>query len=167
MELEQPKEDAAPTPPTPTPASQPKKPSQPLYVPKQRLPDRPQAQGEVKPRPRPRYTDKAKKNAKNKKDKAGAADKGAPVGGEDGGDSLNVDGMKPDVNEGQVEDTDVQVNGHPDSANVEAHAASLLEAASLQDDEAEEDSWDTLFNDDGDCLDPQQLEEVRSCCRSG
>ena len=85
MEEEQAKEDCAPTQPTPAPPSQSKKPSQALYVPKQRphgSKDKAQTQGEVKPRPRPRYTDKARKNAKNKKDKAGAADKGAPVEGE-------------------------------------------------------------------------------------
>lgn len=153
MELEQPKEDS---PPTPTPQSQSKRPSQALYAPKQRnsgSKDKGQSQGEVKPRPRPRYTDKARKNAKNKNNKTGAADKGAPVGGEDGGDS------KPAVKEEQ--DADVQVNGHA-ATNEEmlADTTSCLEATSLQDEKGEEDSWDTLFNDDGDCLDPHLLEEL-------
>lgn len=164
MELDQPKEDCAPAQPTPTPPSQSKKPSQALYVPKQRLhgsKDKAQTQGEVKPRPRPRYTDKARKNAKNKKDKAGAADKGEPAGGEGGGDLQNGDG-KADVNEQRLQDTDVQINGHPESTNVEADVTSSLEAASLEDEKGEEDSWDTLFNDDGDCLDPHLLEEVRA-----
>ncbi|XP_070776716.1 coiled-coil domain-containing protein R3HCC1L [Enoplosus armatus] len=162
MESEQPKEDCAPTQPTPTPPSQSKRPSQALYTPKQRLhgsKDKAQTQGEVKPRPRPRYTDKARKNAKNKKDKTGAADKGAPVGGEDGGEIQNGDG-KPDVKEEQLQDANVQVNGHPDSTNAEADAISRLEAASLQEEKGEEESWDTLFNDDGDCLDPHLLEEL-------
>ncbi|XP_070683641.1 coiled-coil domain-containing protein R3HCC1L [Pempheris klunzingeri] len=163
MELEQPREDCAPTQPTPTPPSQSKKPSQALYVPKQRLQgskDKAQTQGEVKPRPRPRYTDKARKNAKNKKDKAGAVDKGAPVGGEDGGDAQNVESKKPDETQERLQDTDLQVNGHPDSTNVQADVSASLEATSHQEDKGEEDSWDTLFNDDGDCLDPHLLEEL-------
>ncbi|XP_044045855.1 coiled-coil domain-containing protein R3HCC1L [Siniperca chuatsi] len=163
MELEQQKEDCAPAQPTPTSPSQSKRPSQALYAPKQRLhgsKDKAQTQGEVKPRPRPRYTDKARKNAKNKKDKTAAADKGAPAGGEDGGEIQNGD-SKPDIKEKQLQDTDVQVNGHPDSASVEmlADATSSLEATSLQEEKVEEESWDTLFNDDGDCLDPHLLEE--------
>ncbi|XP_042341346.1 coiled-coil domain-containing protein R3HCC1L [Plectropomus leopardus] len=154
MESEQTKEDCAPSQPAASPPSQSKKPSQALYVPKQRLhgsKDKTQTQGEVKPRPRPRYTDKARKNAKNKKDKAGAADKGVPVEGEiQNGDS--------DVKEERLQDTDAQVNGVPDSASVEGDVASRLEETDAQ--EAEEESWDTLFNDDGDCLDPHLLEEL-------
>ncbi|XP_040001887.1 coiled-coil domain-containing protein R3HCC1L isoform X2 [Xiphias gladius] len=160
MELEQPKEYCAPTQPTPT--SQTKRPSQALYVPKQRLnasKDKAQTQGEVKPRPRPRYTDKARKNAKNKKDKAGGEDKTAPVEGEDGGQIQNGD-TKPDVKAERLQDTDVQVNGQPESTSVEADITSRLEATSLQEEKGEEESWDTLFNDDGDCLDPHLLEEV-------
>uniref|UniRef100_UPI0037E8786B coiled-coil domain-containing protein R3HCC1L n=1 Tax=Semicossyphus pulcher TaxID=241346 RepID=UPI0037E8786B len=159
MESEQPKEDCAPAQPTPTSPSQSKKPSQPLYVPKKRLhdsKDKAQTQGEVKPRPRPRYTDKARKNAKNKKDKAGATEMGATVGG---GEMQDGD-SKPEVMEERLEDTDVQVNGHPDLTSAEAAATSWLEATSLQDENVEEDSWDTLFNDDGDCLDPHLLEEL-------
>nr|XP_033478776.1 coiled-coil domain-containing protein R3HCC1L [Epinephelus lanceolatus]XP_033478777.1 coiled-coil domain-containing protein R3HCC1L [Epinephelus lanceolatus]XP_033478778.1 coiled-coil domain-containing protein R3HCC1L [Epinephelus lanceolatus] len=158
MESDHTKDNCAPTQPTPAPPSQSKKPSQALYVPKQRLQgskDKPQTQGEAKPRPRPRYTDKARKNAKNKKSKAGAGDKEAPVGGEDGGETQNGD---PDVKEERLQDTDVQVNGQPDSADVEADVTSRLEETAAQ--EEEEDSWDTLFNDDGDCLDPHLLEEL-------
>lgn len=162
MELEQATEDCAQTQPTPTPTAQSKKPSQGLYVPKQRLQgskEKAQTQGEVKPRPRPRYTDKAKKNAKNKKDKAGAAAKEATVGGEDGGKTENGD---PDVKEEQLQDTDVPVNGQPDSTNVGADVTSWLEETSPQEGEGEEESWDTLFNDDGDCLEPHLLKEVRA-----
>lgn len=153
MELDQPKEDGAPAQPTPTPPSQSKRPSQALYAPKQRVQgpkDKAQTQGEVKPRPRPRYTDKARKNAKNKKDKAGA-----------GGDAQDRD-SKPEVEEEErLQDTDVQANGQPDSAKVEAEeAASQPEATSPQEEKGEEESWDTLFNDDGDCLDPHLLEEL-------
>lgn len=165
--MEQP-EDCAPAQPTPTPPPPPqsKRPSQALYVPKQRLPgskDKAQTQGEVKPRPRPRYTDKARKNAKNKKDKAGAADKGAPVAGEELPDA----DCKPDVKEEWLQGTDVQVNGHSDSPDGVADAATRLEATSLQEEPGEEESWDTLFNDEGDFLDPHVVEEVRARCRSG
>lgn len=162
MELEQPKEDCAPAQPTPTPPSQSKRPSQALYVPKQRNQgpkDKAQTQEGVKPRPRPRYTDKARKNAKNKKDKAGAADKGAPVGGGDGGERQDRD-SKPEVKEDWLQDTDVQVNGHCYSTSVDADAKSQPEATSPQEEQEEEKSWDTLFNDDGDCLDPHLLEEL-------
>ncbi|XP_036966151.1 coiled-coil domain-containing protein R3HCC1L [Acanthopagrus latus] len=162
MESEQPKEDGAPAQPTPTPPSQSKKPSQALYVPKQRpqgSKDKPQTQGGDKPRPRPRYTDKARKNARNKKDKAGAANKGASVGAEEGGEAQGGDN-KSNVKEGQLQDADVQVNGNCDSTGVEAESSSQLEAMSLQEEQEEEESWDTLFNDDGDCLEPHLLEEL-------
>lgn len=169
MESEQPKEDCAPAQPTSTPQPQSKRPSQALYVPKQRLhgsKDKAQTEGGVKPRPRPRYTDKARKNAKNKKDKAGAADEGANLGREGGGEIQDGD-SKTEVKEERLQDTDVQVNGHSDSTNVDADATSRLEAISLQEEQGEEQSWDTLFNDDGDCLDPHLLDEVRPWCRSG
>uniref|UniRef100_A0A3Q1H7R1 R3H domain and coiled-coil containing 1-like n=1 Tax=Acanthochromis polyacanthus TaxID=80966 RepID=A0A3Q1H7R1_9TELE len=147
----QPKEDCTPSQPTHTPDSQSKKPSQPLYVPKQRLhasKDQAQTQGEGKPRPRPRYTDKARKNAKNKKDKAGGGDRGA------------IQKNDPDVKEERVQGAEVMVNGQPDSSNVETGGTSQQEAASPQEEKGEEESWDTLFNDDGDCLDPHLLEEL-------
>ncbi|XP_058497376.1 coiled-coil domain-containing protein R3HCC1L [Solea solea] len=153
MELEQPKEDCAPTQSTPTPPSQSKRPSQALFVPKQRLQgskDKVQTQGEVKPRPRPRYTDKARKNAKNKKDKAGGEETSAPVVGEDGGQAQ----------EEWLQDTDVQVKGQSEPSSVEADGCSWLEATSPQEEKGEDESWDTLFNDDGDCLEPHLLEEL-------
>ncbi|XP_034396613.1 coiled-coil domain-containing protein R3HCC1L [Cyclopterus lumpus] len=153
MESEPAKEDCAADQPAPTPPpSQSKKPSQVTNVPKQRpqgSKEKAQAQGDVKPRPRPRYTDKARKNAKNKKDKAGAADKEAPVEEE-------VQNGDPEVKEERLQDADVQVNGQPDSTNEEPDATPWLEAAS---EEGEEESWDTLFNDDGDSLEPH-LEEL-------
>lgn len=160
MELEPPKEVSAPA--QPTPLSQSKRPSQALYVPKQRLhgsKDKAQTQALVKPRPRPRYTDKARKNAKNKKDRAGATDQGAPIGGEDV-DGVQDGDTKPDGKEERLQDTDVLVNGHCDSTSVDAHASLCVDATSLQEEQGEEESWDTLFNDDGDCLDPHLLEEL-------
>jgi len=155
MELEQPKEDCATAQPSPTPSSQSKKPSQALYVPKQRpqaSKDKAQTQGEVKPRPRPRYTDKARKNAKNKKDKAGAEGKTAPVGEQDGGEVPSGD-TNTEVKEERLQDTEVETNG-------QAEGTSWLEAASSPEEKGEEESWDTLFNDDGDCVDPHLLEEL-------
>ncbi|XP_074550191.1 coiled-coil domain-containing protein R3HCC1L [Halichoeres trimaculatus] len=164
MELEQPKEDSAPAqqPVVPAPPPQSKKPSQALYVPKKRLndsKDKAQTQGEGKPRPRPRYTDKSRKNAKNKKDKDGARQDGAPVVGEGGGVTQDG-GSKPDVEGERLQDSDVQVNGHPNLTCVEVDATSELEATNPLEEKGEEDSWDTLFNDDGDCLDPHLLEEL-------
>lgn len=158
MEAEQPKEDCAPTQSTSAPPSESKKPSQALYDPRQRLPaakDKAQTQGEVKPRPRPRYTDKARKNAKNKKDKAGGDDKSAPVVGDDEGPTQNSD-TKPGVTEERLQDTDVQ----PEATGVEDDASSWLDATSPPEGNGEEESWDTLFNDDGDCLEPHLLEEL-------
>lgn len=151
MEAEQPKEDCTSSQPTQIPPSQSKKPSQPLYVPKQRLhasKDKAQTQGDGKPRPRPRYTDKARKNAKNKKDKAGGGDRG------------EIQKNDPDVTEERLEGAEAVVNGQPDSSNVETEGTSQQEAASPQEEKGEEESWDTLFNDDGDCLDPHLLEEL-------
>lgn len=162
MEDVQPKEDCAPTQPGPTPPSHSKRPSQPLYVPKQRLnvsKEKDQTRGEVKPRTRPRYPDKARKNAKNKKDKAGGAEKAAPAG-EDGVETQSND-AKPDVKEDRLQGVEVEVNGQS-SANVVGGDAAQQEEKAPQEEKGEEESWDTLFNDDGDCLDPHLLEEVRA-----
>ncbi|XP_037546119.1 coiled-coil domain-containing protein R3HCC1L [Nematolebias whitei] len=153
MEMEKPKEDCASAQPTHAPPSQPKRPSQALYVPKPRLhdsKDKPQSQGEVKPRPKPRYTDKARKNAKNKKDKA---NKTVPV---EEGDALGKD-VQADVEEERLQEAEVVVNGQSALNKEQTEALIQLEAASPQD---EEESWDTLFNDDGECLDPHLLEEL-------
>lgn len=158
MEMEQPKENCAATEPSPTPPSQTKKPSQPLYVPKQRLPaskDKAQTQGDGKPRPRPRYTDKARKNAKNRKDKAG--DKTAPAEGEAGAETCNGD-TNPDAKEECVAETDANVA--PNVGNMEAEVSSRLDGATSPEEKEEEESWDTMFNDDGDCLSEHLLEEL-------
>ncbi|XP_029950792.1 coiled-coil domain-containing protein R3HCC1L-like [Salarias fasciatus] len=158
MEVPSPVEGCAEAQAAPTPTKQTKKPNQALYVPKQRLPaskDKTQTQGESKPRPRPRYTDKARKNAKNRKDKAGGADKAALAGG-DGGELPN-DVDKPEAKEERLQDAEAGVNGSV-STHVEVEAQ--LETMSLEEEKEEEESWDTLFNDDGDCLDPHLLEEL-------
>lgn len=158
MDLETPKSDCSSAQPTPTPLETTKKPSQALYVPKQRLrgqKDKPQADG-VKPRPRPHYTDKSKKNARNRKNKStGGA--GNDLGNEHNGENH----LK--VNEEQLQHPERQLNGEPDPARLEADIVRCLEATHLQEDQDKGDSWDTLFNDDGDCLDPHLLEEVRVC----
>lgn len=162
MDLERPNDDCPPSDPAPTPQSQSKKPNQALYVPKQRLhsvKDKAHTQAEVKARPRPRYTDKARKNAKNKKDKAGAA---AAAADGDASDMQNND-SKTDFREERLQDSEVLAeltDGHPD-------VTSQLEETRLQDEEGEEESWDTLFNEDGDCLDLHLAEEVRHLHRSG
>ncbi|XP_017291866.1 coiled-coil domain-containing protein R3HCC1L [Kryptolebias marmoratus] len=146
MEVEKPKEDCASAQPTHAPP-QSKKPSQALYAPKPRpqgSKDKTQNQGEVKPRPRPRYTDKARKNAKNRKDKA---NKTAPVG--------EGEAQSNDVKEEGLQEADGVGNGQSDLNNGETEALT-----SPQDEQEEEESWDTLFNDDGDCLDPHLMEEL-------
>lgn len=157
MDLETPKNDCSSAQPAPTPLEKTKKPSQALYVPKQQLrghKDKPQADG-VKPRPRPHYTDKARKNARNKKSKStGVA--GNSIGNEHNGESNSK------VNEEQLQDPQTQLNGETDPGSLEADVVRCLETTHLQEDQDEEDSWDTLFNDDGDCLDPHLLEEVRA-----
>uniref|UniRef100_A0A3B5MDE9 R3H domain and coiled-coil containing 1-like n=1 Tax=Xiphophorus couchianus TaxID=32473 RepID=A0A3B5MDE9_9TELE len=113
-----------------------------LYVPKERrqaAKDKTPTQGEDKPRPKPRYTDKARKNAKNRKDKANTAAAAAAAGG--------ADAQSCDVQEERLQ------NGQE-----EAEASSQQEPESPQDEQ--EDSWETLFNDEGDCLDPHLLEEL-------
>ena len=40
-------------------------------------------------------------------------------------------------------------------------------AASSPEEKEEEESWDTLFNDEGDCLEPHLLEEVRNQTKFG
>ncbi|XP_061686516.1 coiled-coil domain-containing protein R3HCC1L [Syngnathoides biaculeatus] len=153
METEQPKNDSD----TPT-TSQAKKPNQALYVPKKRLntsKDNPHIEGAVKPRPRPRYTDKARKNAKNKKDKTVAAGAELVTGGVDGAEMQN--GNDPADSVGEVErlqGPELKTNGQLDAADVrDADKSRHVE-------KAQEDSWDTLFNDDGDCLIQRQLEEL-------
>ncbi|XP_069576676.1 coiled-coil domain-containing protein R3HCC1L [Brachyistius frenatus] len=144
MEGDQPEQDCAPTQLTATK-------SQPLSVPKPRAhapKDKAPPQGGVKPRPRPRYSDKARKNARNRKDKAGT-DGGGPDGGGHEGQTQNQEsGLK----EERLQGAEVVGIGQPDSTKVEEETDET--------EETEEESWDTLFNDDGDCLDPHLLEEL-------
>lgn len=153
MDAEPPKEDSSPA-SQPAATSQPKskRPNQALYVPKkqqQGSKDKAQSTDGVKPRPRPRYTDKSRKNVKNRKDKAAAA----AAGGADG-----------DVKDEGPQEAEAQVTS--DSSSLAVEATAQLEAASPPEEQGAEESWDTLFDDDGDCLDPHLLEEVRVRRRS-
>lgn len=148
-------EDSSPA-SQPAAASQPKskRPNQALYVPKkqqQGSKDKAQSTEGVKPRPRPRYTDKSRKNVKNRKDKAAAA----------GGAGERRDG---DVKEEQPQEAEAQVNS--DASSLAVEATLQPEAPSAPEEQGAEESWDTLFDDDGDCLDPHLLEEVSARCRS-
>lgn len=142
-----------------TQTSRAKRPSQPLYTPKQRPQssrDKAQPQGEVKPRPRPKYTDKARKNARNKKSQSGAVN-ATPGEGEDTANPHNNDEGK-EITE-RLQGTETQSKEQPEGTEVKADVTSRLEETP-PDENGEEESWDTLFNDDGECLDPHLLEEL-------
>lgn len=145
----------------PAPLCQSKKPSQALYVPKQRIPVSKEKAGtgaEVKPRPRPRYTDKARKNTRNRKDRAGAGQ--TTAAGSDRAEPQNGE-TSPNVKDERVQHTELHSDGPSHSANAETDVSSRLEAATCKEtDKVEEESWDTLFNDDGDCLCQEALELV-------
>lgn len=150
MEVSPPKGDSSQTQP---PATSPtKKPEKALYVPKK---EKNQIQ-EAKPRSRPRYTDKARKNAKNKKDKAGGVGiKTASEGGGDG-ETLNGEGIDKSASQNNGAIGSNQTAGDEGGpVSNQGGSGSASEPV-----EEEEDSWDTLFNDDGECLDPHVLEEI-------
>ncbi|XP_008315497.1 coiled-coil domain-containing protein R3HCC1L isoform X2 [Cynoglossus semilaevis] len=158
MESEKPKEQAPPVDLTTTPPSQTKKPSQALYVPKQRLnATKNKTQKEVKPRPQ--YTDKARKNAKNKKSRIGEEEKPAAVVGEDGRPTQNNNTNLEGKVEGP-ENVGVHVNDQPEPNSVEEGISKQLEPMSLEDEKGEDESWEKMFNEDGDCLEPHLLEEL-------
>lgn len=147
-----------------------KKPDLAIYVPKGRkgenLPqsrEKPQSTGDKKPKGRPRYTDKARRyNSKNKKDKSGGDKK------ETGDDGFTNGEDEPSVKEGGREKEETWVEkehaGPKDSSedvNTTADTTSELETAGTEQNQEEEgDNWDTLFTDDGECLNPHLLEEV-------
>lgn len=158
MEVEKPKEESSSKQASATPSSQTKRPSQPLYTPKQRLQssrDKAQPQGEGKPRPRPRYTDKARKNARNKKSQSGAENT-TSGGGEGTNNALNDDDEGKETTE-RLQGTEIQSKCQSDGTDVKADVR--LEDTT-QEENGEEESWDTMFNDEGDCLDPHLLEDL-------
>lgn len=160
MELEKPKDESCAAQASPTLSSRTKRPSQPLYTPKQRPQssrDKAQPQGEVKPRPRPRYTDKARKNARNKKSQSGAET--ATSGGGEGTANAQHDGDTSKEIIERLQGTETLSKGQPEGSDTNADVTSRLEETPQQEN-GEEESWDTLFNDDGECRDPHLLEEL-------
>lgn len=150
MELEQEnKDEVVPTKPLTTNPSRSKRPDKAPNAAKKRQDaskDKPQTEEETKPRPRPRYTDKSRKNKKNK---SGQHNK------------TETEAVAEDAIVEQLQATEEPLNGHPPLAKEEdtVEVVSEMERLSVQD-ENEQDNWDTLFNDDGDCLDSPLLEEL-------
>ncbi|CAM4469396.1 unnamed protein product [Leuciscus chuanchicus] len=145
------------------PAARTKKATMEIYVPKKRQAekidpkDKPQAGDDKKSRPRPRYTDKARKN---KKDKAKATE---TPNGEVGGDDVGPEvGDKKNLNK-QTEkdesrdDTKARTMNVPDTSSALEHEE-MPEEEDEEEEEDEGENWDSLFNDDGDCLDPNLME---------
>lgn len=139
--------------------------------------------GDKKGRPRPKYTDKAwKNNAKNKKEKGGGkspktdetpVSEGDPAVGVQNGDCK--DGETERVNtekeeEKQEQTTEGKSNSNGDggspgeseglSDRLTTSDTNTSDANEVEENEEEQDNWDTLFNDDGECLDPHLLEEI-------
>ncbi|XP_066505010.1 coiled-coil domain-containing protein R3HCC1L isoform X2 [Hoplias malabaricus] len=158
-----------------------KKPDAPLYVPKKgqgqagdtstnntQPRDNHHAPGDKKSRPRPKYTDKARKYTnKNKKDRAGggktrAGEEALPNGEKDEGQK-DDDASLARTEELSIEDTGNTVSSEDmkttTDADAKTHAAGEKEEGMKVEDE-EKDDWDSLFTDDGDCLDPHLLEEM-------
>ncbi|KAJ3614814.1 hypothetical protein NHX12_018384 [Muraenolepis orangiensis] len=122
----------------------------------------------TKPRAGPRYTDKSRKNKKNKPGQENKTEV---------------------VTEDTIQGTEEQLNGHPtqqvgsggenlaqsggenlaqsggenlaqsEGESLDQQVVSGLEMLSVHSD-PDEDSWDTLFNDDGDCLDSHLEKEL-------
>ncbi len=144
--------------------TQTKKPAMEINIPKKHQAEKTektQAGGDKKSRPRPRYTDKARKN---KKDKAKATE--TPNGEEkpEEGDKENLN-MHTEKEESTLTDDTVNVSR---TMNTPEDTGSALEHDGLPKDEEEEEeeedegeNWDSLFNDAGDCLDPHSMEDVR------
>lgn len=136
--------------------AQTKKPTMEIHVPKKGQAEKiekPQTDGDKKSRPRPRYTDKARKN---KKDKAKATETPNEVKQQEG-DKENLN-MHTEKEEESRDDTDSVSR----TINTPEDTGGALEHDGVPDEkEEEEENWDSLFNDDGDCLDPHLMEEVR------
>lgn len=137
-----------------------KKPTMEIYVPKKRQPEIMDPK-EKKAKPRPRYTDKARKSKKNKgktvetpngEEREENCDAGLKEG-----DTHNLN-MTTENNEEPKDDTDITSETHVITSNDDNTA----EDEAIQKEEESEENWDSLFNDDGDYLDPHLLEEVRA-----
>ena len=105
--------------------------------------DKTQTEDEKKPRPRPKYSDKSRKNRKNKS-----------------GQENKTEAVVQDTKVEESQGTEQPLDGDATLTKQEGSTEITSEMQILAlNSENEEDSWDTLFNDDGDCL-----EEVGSCC---
>ncbi|XP_034044806.1 coiled-coil domain-containing protein R3HCC1L [Thalassophryne amazonica] len=141
---------------------QPRRPDQVLDRPK----DRVQNLEELKQQTRTRYRDKTWKNAKNKRDKSEGAHESegvhesVAVRRQSGGEWQSTARM---LRTTQDQIHDVAANGQQNSSSVEVITPETVSTVVQQQDLAssrEDESWDTLFNDDGECLDPHLLEEL-------
>ncbi|KAK7161149.1 hypothetical protein R3I94_003974 [Phoxinus phoxinus] len=145
------------------PAARTKKPTMDVYVPKKRQAekidpkDKPQTADDKKSRPRPRYTDKARKN---KKDKAKATETpNGEVNQEQEPDKENLN--KQTEKEESRDDTTGRTMNVPDTSALDHEEMPEEEEEEEEDEEDDEgENWDSLFNDDGDCLDPNLMEEM-------
>ncbi|XP_056136969.1 coiled-coil domain-containing protein R3HCC1L [Lampris incognitus] len=167
MENEQSKVENSPTQTSSSTPSHRKRPDKAHYVPKKLQvvsKDTALTQNQTKPRPQPRYTDKARKNAKNSKKKAGVADMSA-VGAEggdagaEGGDAIPNGDSKTNETDDRLQYPEIQHNVQPDSTNQGADSE-ISSRPKASPSEPEEESWDALFDDDGDCLNPHLFEEL-------
>ncbi|ROL52026.1 Coiled-coil domain-containing protein R3HCC1L [Anabarilius grahami] len=134
------------------PPARTKKPAMEIYVPKKRQAEK----VDPKSKPRPRYTDKARKN---KKDKTKATETpNGEVKQDDGGQG---DGDKENQEKDESRD---DMRSTSRTMNAPEDTSSALEHEGMPKEEEEEDeegeNWDSLFNDDGDCLDPNLMEEM-------
>lgn len=132
------------------PPARTKKPAMEIYVPKKRQAEK----VDPKSKPRPRYTDKARKNKKDKT-KATETPNGEVKqdnGGRGDGDKEN---QEKDESRHDMDSTSRTMNAPEDTSSALEHEGMPKE----EDEEGE--NWDSLFNDDGDCLDPNLMEEVR------
>ncbi|XP_030636676.1 coiled-coil domain-containing protein R3HCC1L [Chanos chanos] len=170
-----------------------KKPDRALYTPKRQTTkagdpqpqshpkDQPQDGGDKKSRPRPRYTDKARRyNTKNKKHKA-EAEKTAPGGDQcvPNGESTACDAevkqegdkenerAETDVKECSGKDAEARTSSESEHVAAEktpdvsaCETGGTLQQKEKEEEEEEGGDWDALFNDDGECLDPHLLEEI-------
>ncbi|XP_028826864.1 coiled-coil domain-containing protein R3HCC1L [Denticeps clupeoides] len=164
------------------PQPQPKKAAQALNVPEGRPREAGQAGGaqlkhypqnnpqdaaEKKTKPHPRYTDKARRNnTKNKKDKGGGKTNAENTSrpSDDGicvkdGDSKQRDDDKEETRRDQG-DTGNTGTFREDVVTSCEHGSPSAADVAAPENEEEGESWDTLFNDDGDCLEHHLLEEI-------
>ncbi|GAA6078630.1 coiled-coil domain-containing protein R3HCC1L isoform X1 [Tachysurus ichikawai] len=152
--------------PKPSAPSRDKKPDAAIYVPKGRQGgnqpqsrEMPQSGVDKKPKGRPRYTDKARKyNNKNKKDKKESGDEGVT----NGEDRPSSKGGRKEKEEPGVEKESVEQTRTDSSEDVIAsHTTTETQQNPQEEEEQEEgDNWDSLFTDDGECLNPHLLEEI-------